>query len=253
MTKFARWALLPIALLQAGAPALHILIPGLEPIGGSAESGLLRAPESPPGIFFAIWLPIFLGFIAFAGYALFKDTPLSRRLAVPLVLTGLIASSWQVISQVMDGSVLAYPFLLALAFAAWWSAYRFDEMRGLGWGWPTVAADLTTGLYAGWMTVAAAISTTSTIRTLTGLGATDHVWPMLISSLVIAASGALLAFARITRSHWYVVALAWGLTGIIINTWSITGMNVGAVLTGCVALWVLRRRFTLGATGAMAA
>ena len=252
MTKAARLALLPIALVQAVAPGLFLLIPGFERIGSEAEIGLLRAPESPPGVFFAIWLPIFTGYLLFAIQALRNDTHLVQRLAVPLASAGILGSIWQLMTVAMGETLLAYPVLLALAAAAWWSAYRFDEMRGLGGSAPKLIADITTGLYAGWMTLAVAISTTTTVRTIGSLGTTDQVWPMLILALTIAVTGALIAFARITRSPWYVAALAWGLLGIIINTWTLTGMNVGAVLTAVVALWLLRRRFKHGATGAMA-
>lgn len=252
MTKAARLALLPIALIQAIAPGLFLLIPGFERIGSEAEIGLLRAPESPPGVFFAIWLPIFVGYLLSAVHALRSDTQLTQRLSVPLAMTGLLGTLWQLMTVAMGETLLAYPVLLALAGAAWWSAYRFDERRGTETGAPSLIADLTTGLYAGWMTLAVAISTTTTIRTITGLGTTDQVWPMLILALNIAVAAALVAFARITRSPWYVAALAWGLLGIIINTWALTGMNVGAVLTAVVAIWLLQRRFRLGAKGASA-
>lgn len=246
-----RRLLLPIAALQIAVPALPQFVNWQDTVGDSAAEGLRRAPESPPGVFFAIWGPIFLSFLAFAVYAALRNTHLSRRLAPPLCIAGVLASVWMLVEQAGGPMLVTYPVLLALAAAAWTSARRFDQMRGLGGSPAKFTADIATGLYAGWMTVATAIATTDSVRAVTGAANTDAVWQFLLLALAIAAGGALVAFTRITRSIWYVAALAWGLCGIVVNLWFTVDLHVPAVATATLALALIARRVLKGANGAM--
>lgn len=245
MRLTVRHALLPLALLQIAMPTLPGWVDWASPIGGNGVAGPLRAPESPPGVFFAIWGVIFPAYLLFALIAWREDTTLTRRLAVPLAVTGVFGALWMLVEQIYPLSVINYPVLLCLAAAAFWSAARFDQMRGLGGSPQKFIADLCTGLYAGWMTAATAIATTSLVRAVMGLGETDAVWPMLMLALVVAGGLALIAFHRISRSPWYVAALAWALTGIVINNWFLVGQHVPAVATAVFGFFLLRHRFRL--------
>ncbi|MEL6753757.1 MAG: hypothetical protein AAFO57_07010, partial [Pseudomonadota bacterium] len=126
---------------------------------------------------------------------------------------------------------------------------RFDRTRGTGGSPGRWVADVATGLLAGWMTLATALSTTDLLRQTLGLGNTDAEWWMLALTLAIAVGVALFAFARVTASPYYVIALAWGLIGIVINLWSNVQLHVPAVLTGLLALILILRRILVGASG----
>ena len=249
MRLAVRHVLLPLALLQIVMPTLPLWADWASPIGGNGVSGPARAPESPPGVFFAIWGVIFPTYLLFALIAWREDTTLTRRLASPLAITGVLGALWMLVEQFIPLSVINYPVLLCLAAAAFWSAVRFDQMRGLGGSPQKFIADLCTGLYAGWMTAATAIATTSVVRTVLGLGETDAVWPMLTLALIVAGGLALIAFHRVTRSPWYVAALAWALIGIVINNWFLVGQHVPAVATAVFGLLLLHHRFRLYPNG----
>lgn len=246
-----RYVLLPLGLLQILVPALPALVSWQSTIGESPADPLLRAPESPPGPFFAIWGVIFTFYLAFAIYAALHDSQLSRRLAPPLALAAIFSVSWMLIVQSVGQVAAAHPVLLALTASTFWAAYRFDQMRGLGGSAPKFIADGATGLFAGWMTLATAISQTDFTRDLLGMANTDAVWWFLLHALAIAVLGALFVFARISRSPFYVIALAWGLAGVILNLWTLTGLHVPAVVTAAIAFALLAFRMRHGANGAL--
>lgn len=240
-----RYALLPIALIQIAMPGLPFVLDWAVSVGSDGPQGAMREPESPPGAFFGIWGVIFLAYLVFGLIALVRDSEVVRRMAAPLVLVALAGSAWMLVEQTWPETWLSYPILLVMLAASFWAARRFDEMRGLG-GSPTkFVADLTSGLYAGWLTVAAAISTTDQVRGALGLGPTDVPWAMLALALAIAGGLAVIAFRFVTRSLWYVVALGWGLLGIAVNTWSLTGQHVLALATLAFGAGLVFWRFRL--------
>lgn len=246
-----RYALLPLAVLQISVPALPALVSWQSSIGESPADPMLRAPESPPGPFFAIWGVIFAFYLAFAVYAALRDSPLSRHLAPPLALAAIFSASWMLIVQTHGQVLWAHPVLLALTASTFWAAFRFDQMRGLGGSPAKFIADGATGLFAGWMTLATAISQTDFTRDLLGMANTDAVWWFLLHALTIAVLGALFVFARISRSPFYIIALAWGLLGVVINLWWLTGLHAPAFITAATALALLAYRLRHGANGAL--
>lgn len=246
-----RYFLLPLAVGQILVPALPRLVDWQSSIGESPANPLMRAPESPPGVFFAIWGVIFAFYLAFAVYAALSATTLSRRLALPLALAGVFSIAWMLVVQSFGQVSWAHPILLALTASTFWAAWRFDRMRGLGGSAPKFIADATTGLFAGWMTVATAISQTDLTRDLLGMANTDAVWWFLLHALAIAAILAMVAFRAITRSPFYVIALAWGLLGVFINLAMLTDLHAPAFVAGTIALGLLGYRLGRGASGAL--
>jgi Flp pilus assembly protein TadB len=68
---------------------------------------------------------------------------------------------------------------------------------------------------------------------------------------LVPAALAAWAFARcVSRSPWFFVSLAWGLVGILLNNWTVTGMTWLAIVTGALTVLVLYLRLTRGAHGA---
>jgi hypothetical protein len=251
MQKQRPFILILLALLQPLSGALAPLAGIGTPIGNATRN--LGAPEQPLPVFFSIWSLIFLAYLAFALFATFRREPWMERIAMPLAIAGLMNVVWMLSAQLIVSQPLDFALLFPIGAAAWFSAWQFDRMRGMGGSIAKLTADMTTGLLSGWITVAAAISIPLTIRHFSTLGPTDQPWLMLWATLVPAMLAAW-AFTRfISRSLWFYVALGWGLLGILLNNWTITDMNWLAIMTGVVAVIVLSLRLKRGAHGAVQA
>jgi hypothetical protein len=247
--SLAQRALLPIALVQLAVPVLPQLGVGAE-IGDSPQEVMLRAPETPPGPFFAIWGVIFLAYLGTAIWAQRSSEYVVRSVTPPLALAGLASITWMLMRQARLSDFAVHGVLLALFVAAYIAAERFDRTRGMGGSPGRWVMDVTTGLLAGWMTLAVSLSTTNLVRTTLGLGNTDAEWWMLGLALLIALGAALFAFARVTASPYFVIALAWGLAGVVLNLWVNVQLHVPALLAGFLTVGLLYRRSRYGASGA---
>lgn len=246
-----RLILLLLAILQPLSGALAPLLGIGTPIGNATRD--LGAPEQPLPFFFSVWSLIFFAYLAFSLFTIFRRERWMERIALPLVIAGMLNVIWMLSAQLIVSPPLDFALLFPIGAAAWYSAWCFDQMRGMGGSAAKLTADAVTGLLSGWITVAAAISIPITIRHFTILGATDYPWLMLWAALVPAAMAAWCFTRYISRSPWFFVALGWGLLGILLNNWTVTGMNWLAIMTGVVAVLVLYLRITRGAHGAVAA
>lgn len=244
-----RLILLLLALLQPLSGALAPLLGIGVPIGNATRD--LGAPEQPLPAFFSIWSLIFLTYLAFSLFAIFRREYWMERISFPLVIAGMLNIIWMLSAQLIVSPPFDFALLFPIGAAAWYSAWCFDQMRGIGGSAAKLTADAVTGLLSGWITVAAAISVPITIRHFTPLGPTDYPWLMLWATLVPAAICAWLFSRFISRSAWFFVALIWGLIGTLLNNWTVTGMHWLAIMTGVVAVLVLYLRITRGAHGAV--
>lgn len=253
MMPLARYTLLPIAILQFVIPALPELFGIGTPVGDAAREDYAGLPpEQPIGAMFSIWGLIFTLFALFALYALRREDTLVRRIAPSLAVAGAFNCLWMLLAQTVQSQLLNTALLIPIAVFAWIAARRFDLMRGMGGSAIKLTADAVTGLLAGWISVAIAISLPLTLRTLSALGASDYPWLMLWLTLTAAIIAAY-AFARwISRSFWFFAALGWGLIGIVLNNWYVTGMHWLAIVTGIMTLIILYYRLKNGASGATA-
>lgn len=247
----AQRALLPIAIAQLVVPALPSLGLGTQ-IGDAPSEAMMRAPETPPGVFFAIWGVIFTAYLGVALWAQRSRDHVVRSVAPPLALAGLASVTWMLMRQARLNEFLVHLVLVALFIAAYEAARRFDSTRGTGGSPGRWVMDVATGLLAGWMTLALALSTTELVRSLLGYANTDAEWWMLALTLLVASAAAVFAFMRITASPYFVAALAWGLVGVIINLWGNVGLHVPAFLTAIFAVGLLAFRLRCGASGARA-
>lgn len=248
-TSLAQRAILPIAILQLVVPALPSLGLGT-PIGDAPGQAMMRAPETPPGVFFAIWGVIFTAYLGVALWAQRSSDYVVRSVTPPLALAGLASITWMLMRQARLNEFLVHIVLVALFLAAYEAARRFDTTRGTGGSPGRWMMDVATGLLAGWMTLALALSTTEIARSVLGYANTDAEWWMLALTLMIASAAAVFAFRRITASPYFVAALAWGLVGVIINLWSNVQLHVPAFLTAIFAFSLLTFRLRSGASGA---
>ncbi|RIJ30677.1 hypothetical protein [Henriciella mobilis] len=241
--------LLAVAILQWLAPLLPLSGHG-RTIGAQAvEEGI--PPELPPGVFFSIWGVIFTLYLIFALLAVFKTSYLEERLGQPLLLAGAGNVVWMLSAQYIGNEVLNLILLLPIAALAWWAARRLHRMGGWDGTARRLVACALTGLLSGWAAVAISISIPRVARLLLGLAPTDHVWISLWLALVPAALLAWVFATRISRSLWFFVALAWGLSGIALNNWERTGLHGLAIMTTLVGLYVIWRRLAYGARTAL--
>lgn len=249
MTLSARHFLLPVALLQLLVGYVPRAIGLGTDIGTRAtENGI--PPELPPGVFFAIWGVIFTAYIAFAIYGLQKNSALTDKLSMPLVLAGLANSAWMLVAQLIGSTAVETLILLPLIWAAWLSAYRFDTMRGLGGSAIKWTADLLTGLLSGWAIVALAISLPRLAREMLGLGPTDNEWYALWTVIITVQLASMVFRRKISRTIWFYVALSWGILGIIVNNWTRTELGFLAWVALIFGIWLIGRRLIAGASGA---
>ncbi|MCI4644088.1 MAG: hypothetical protein MRY64_04835 [Hyphomonadaceae bacterium] len=247
----ARRALVPIALIQmALALFLHDL-PGL-PDTASID-GAQRPPELPPAEFFVpVWVVIFAGYTGFAIWAWREEVHVTLRLATPLAVVGVGCIFTLGLQASNITSLAALPVLTGTGLAAALACQRFDQMRGMGGSPGKWVADLTTGLICGWLALTVTLGLMAALRAMFGLGQTDAPWQMLLLTLILFAGLVWLCFHRVTRSPYLILALLWGLAGIVANLWWQAGLNAPAVIVGIFSLWLIRRRLRFGASGAKA-
>ncbi|MEO1100478.1 MAG: hypothetical protein AAFW65_01390 [Pseudomonadota bacterium] len=240
-----RYALIVAAIGQFLVPALPSLIGFGTPVGDAARADYGGfPPEQPAGIAFAIWGVIFSFYAAFALANLFGTNETLRRVGPPLAAAGLFNVLWMLSAQTINLQLLNFVLLFPIGYFAFRAAAAFESVRGMG-GAPTkLIADAATGLLSGWITVAVAISVPLTIRTLTGLGATDFPWQMLFLTLATATAGAWAFTTYVSRSLWYFGALGWGVACIALNNWFVTGMHPLALTAALAAILILRWRLT---------
>ena len=245
----ARFLLLPIAMLQLLAAYLPGTL-GAPSIGERATADGIP-PELPLSIFFAIWGVIFLAYLVFGVYALRNDTELSRRLSGPLVAGGVATAVWMVVQQMIGHPVLDFFLLGPLVWYSWLAAFRFDRMRGLGGSPIKWTSDVLTGLLSGWATVAVAISVPRAGRYVLNQGPTDSEWIAFWSVLLTISMATWVYKDHISRTYWYYWAAAWGLLGILLNNWLRTGFGYFGWITLFFGAWLIYRRLTTIAYGAM--
>lgn len=244
-----RYTLLPIAALQLVAAYLPTAL-GYPSIGVRAiENGI--PPELPLGPFFAIWGIIFLTYIVFGFYALRNETALAQRLSYPLAVSGIVTAGWMPVQQVLGHPVIDLILLFPLIWFSWLAAFRFDQMRGLGGSPIKWTIDVLTGLLSGWACVAVAISVPRAGRYVLGQGPTDSEWIAFWSVLAVISVATYIYKRRISRSLWYYGAAGWGLLGILLNNWLRTGFGYFGWITLFFGLWLIYRRYSRGAAGAL--
>ena len=247
--------------MKSRLPLLLVLLSLLQPLSGALAplSGIgtpigqatrdLGAPEQPLPVFFSIWSLIFLTFLTFAIIAWRQREPWMLRVGVPLALAGLANVVWMLSAQLIVSQPLDFLLLFPIAAFSWHAAMRFDRLRGMGGSAEKLVADMATGLLSGWILVAIGISVPLLIRSFTPYGPTDFPWQMLWSAIGLIAFGAWMFARYVSRSLWFFVALAWGLLGIIVNNWTVTGMGWLAIMTGVSGLLILSLRLLRGADG----
>ncbi len=244
-TRQVALILMLIGVLQPLAGALAPVFNIGTPIGAATRN--IDAPEQPLPAFFAIWGVIFLASAGFGIALAQKPLDAARPIAIAMIVAGAFNVLWMLSAQLIGSQPLNALLLIPIAAAAWLAARRLAALPtpipgAVGW-----MADAASGLLAGWISVAIAITVPLTVRTFTGLGASDHVWPMLWTCLALAAVAAY-AFARfVSPSLWFFTALVWGLAGVSANNLTVTGLHALGLVSALFAAWIVVFRLTRGA------
>ncbi|MEP1144483.1 MAG: hypothetical protein ABJH52_12250 [Henriciella sp.] len=247
MTMPIKLFFLVVAIAQFFVPLLPQLGIG-EMIGDRAVFDGIP-PELPLGVFFSIWGIIFTALLAMAVLNLSAPDAASERLAPPLALAAFGNVLWMLSAQGFGNVLLDFLLLLPIAFFTWEAAYRQDRTGRYDGTGRSILNGLTVGLFAGWLTVAVSISVPDLGRWMLGRGPSDAVWQSLWMTLVPAAIMATIFASYVSRNVWYFVALAWGLLGIILNTWVRLEIHALAIAAAVVASYILFRRVRFGARG----
>lgn len=248
MKRSVALLLVVVAILQWTVPLLPLAGIG-QTVGEQAVEGG-RPPELPPGIFFSIWSIIFLLYTVFAGLAVTRPRFLESHLAVPLLAAGLGNVAWMLSAQMIGSDALNLLLIVPILLFAWEASHRLHRMGGFDGTLRRLNAAALTGLLSGWATVALSISLPRLVRDLRGLGPSDEVWISLWIALIMAGMLTWLYAVRVSRGLFFFIALSWGLAGIAVNNWSLTGMgwlSAATVLAWAVIMW---RRLTKGARAA---
>lgn len=241
--------LLIAAILQWAAPLLPLAGIG-ETVGSQAREGGIP-PELPLGIFFSIWSVIFTLYLVFAALAVFNRSYLEEHVGPPLLAAGTGNVVWMLSAQMIGNEWLNFALLLPIVAFSWIAAHRLHLMGGWDGTRRRLVALALAGLLAGWSSVAVSISVPRLVRMMAGLEASDHVWLSLWCALLPAGFFAWAFAARISRNLWFFAALGWGLTGIVLNNWTRTGLHGLAIVAAVFGLYVLWRRLRYGARPAL--
>lgn len=196
-----------VALAGAGFIASAFLTPAFR----GYDPALMPVPVGnplvqPAGFAFAIWGPIYLWFVAHAGFGLWRRAEAEDWDATrwPLIASLVMGAGWLPLAHVapIAATVLIWA-MLGTASMALARAPRRDVWL----------ARVPLGLYAGWLTAASAVS----------LGVVSEGWGLLASQpaalAMLALSSAVAAAGLIVlrAGPAYAVAAGWGFFGIAVK------------------------------------
>lgn len=172
----------------------------------------------PAGYVFAIWLVIYIGWIAFTIFQFLpsqKENPRLRKLGYWFALSGVFNAAWLFCwhYNLFGLSVLV---MLALLGSLVVSYLKLDVGRtkaGAGESW---AVDVPFGVYLGWVSVATIANITSWLYSIdwNGFGVAPQVWAVIMLA-VASVVGILMAFLR--RDAGYLFVFVWAFAGIAVE------------------------------------
>lgn len=172
----------------------------------------------PAGYVFAIWLVIYIGWIAFAIYQFFpaqKENPRLRKLGYWFALSGVLNAAW-LFCWHYNFFGLSVLVMLALLGTLIVSYLKLDVGRakiGSGEKW---AVDIPFSVYLGWVSVATVANITSWLYSIdwNGFGIPPQVWAVIMLA-VASVIGALMAFRR--QDAGYLSVFVWAFAGIALK------------------------------------
>ncbi len=216
-----------------------------ESIGSVAQD--YRTPLLAAGWAFVIWLPIYLGFLVYAGYQLLprqRGRKIHRRtgwwLAASAVLNPLwilaFGSRWILLAEVL---IIALLVVLAVVFGRLSRDTATDVVERAAFRGPIA-------LYTGWVSVATVLGTAAT-GVWAGLPG-DNALATVAAVVVLLAATGIVAWVVLsgTAVVGYAAAVVWALAGIALNDPPPAVVVAGAIAIVVVLAATARRLTTAG-------
>jgi hypothetical protein len=181
-------------------------------------SDLFQVYFVPAGYVFAIWLVIYIGWIAFTIYQFRgdqKESPRLRRLGYLFAISNLLNAAWLFTwhYNIFGLSVLVMLALLGSLIASYLSLnVNLSSAKGAQW-W---SVDLPFSIYLGWITVATVANITDWLFFISwsGFGIPAMTWAVIMI-VVASVLGLLVALTR--RDAAYLFVLVWSFIGIAVK------------------------------------
>jgi hypothetical protein len=225
-----------IYLINAGLTSLK----SVSEIAGDDDGTNLTLPA---GYAFGIWVPIYLGFLAYALYQVRpgqRGNPHLRQTGYLVALSIMLNLVWTVLvgyERTNEAYFVQWLMLgVALILARRWGRPASGESRLPGW------LKFPFSLYAGWLTVAMIPFTTSLLQDAGWRGEplTPAAWAVgLYVVAVVIGYGTY----RYLEEPWYLLPIAWALLGIAVRVGSPVSLVAGSLSA---LVFVLMLRHLLG-------
>lgn len=172
----------------------------------------------PAGYVFAIWLVIYIGWIAFAIFQFLpaqKEYPRLRNLGYWFALSGVLNAAWLFCwhYNLFGLSVLVMLALLGTLIVSYLKLDVGSKPVSTGEKW---AVDIPFSVYLGWVSVATIANITSWLYSIdwNGFGIPPQVWAVIMLA-VASLLGALMAFRR--QDAGYLLVFVWAFAGIAVE------------------------------------
>jgi benzodiazapine receptor len=172
----------------------------------------------PAGYVFAIWLIIYIGWIAFAIYQFLpaqKENPRLQKLGYWFALSGVFNAAWLFCWHYNQFglSVLVMLALLGTLIASYLKLDVGSTPVSSGEKW---AVDVPFSVYLGWVSVATVANITSWLYSINwdGFGIAPQVWAVI---MLAVASLVGLGMALTRRDAGYLFVFVWAFAGIAVK------------------------------------
>lgn len=222
-------ALLLAILAMIVAPILTPAFTGYDP--ASFPVRIDRPAIQPEGYAFSIWGLIYLWLLAHAIFGLMRrrGDAAFQRIALPLLLSGLLGSVWLAIAAAAP--VTATAVILVMGALALFAYLRADPKQDR---W-LLAAPL--AIYAGWLTAACAVSVGVL---LAGFGVLSNTASALVMLGIVVLVALAVQSAR-PAMPVYGATVVWASIGVVVANWGDNQPVALAALAGAalLTLWTL--------------
>lgn len=172
----------------------------------------------PAGYVFAIWLVIYIGWIAFAIFQFLpaqKEYPRLRNLGYWFALSGVFNAAWLFCwhYNLFGVSVLVMLALLSTLIISYLKLDVGGNQVSFGERW---SVDIPFSVYLGWVSVATIANITDWLYFVNwdGFGISPQAWAVIMLAIA-SVLGALMAFRR--RDAGYLFVFVWAFAGIAIK------------------------------------
>ena len=206
----------------------------------------------PAGYVFAIWLIIYIGWIAFAIYQFLpaqKENPRLQKLGYWFALSGVFNAAWLFCwhYNLFGVSVLVMLALLGTLIASY---LKLDVGRAPVSSGEKWAVDVPFGVYLGWISVATIANITDYLYDIgwSGFGIAPQMWAVI---MLAVASLVGLGMALTRRDAGYLFVFVWAFAGIAVkqaaeplvanSAWAATILALGLAVFSLIR----RRRTTM--------